>query len=118
MNTKFQIQIKTCNWNGGSPIIIKEITLNDLTKFANLAEMINKNFGGETWNWFGKEKGLPNKRDGNHYVLDNWRICKHMDEHFNYKVKDINLVKEFFLRFTPNGCDGIEWVKFFKIEEL
>ena len=41
-----------------------------------------------------------------------------MNEHFNYKVEDINLVKEFFLRFTPHGCDGIEWIKFFKVEEL
>jgi hypothetical protein len=41
-----------------------------------------------------------------------------MDEHFGYKVEDINLIKEFFLRFTPHGCDGIEWIKFFKVEEI
>ena len=51
-------------------------------------------------------------------VLDTWRLCKHMEEHFDYKVEDINLVKEFFLRFTPHGCDGIEWIKFFKVEEI
>ena len=70
------------------------------------------------WNWFGKGHGLPEKWDGNRYVLDTWRLCKHMEEHFDYKVEDINLVKEFFLRFTPHGCDGIEWVKFFKVEEI
>lgn len=118
MNTKFQIQIKTHNWEGESPTIIKEITLNDLTKFANIAEIINNNSGKQIWNWFGKGHGLPEKWDGNRYVLDTWRLCKHMKEHFDYKVEDINLVKEFFLRFTPHGCDGIEWIKFFKVEEI
>ena len=118
MNTKFQIQIKTNNWEGGSPTITKEITLNDLIKFSNLATIINNNSGKKTWNWFGKGHGLPEKWDGKRYVLDTWTLCKHMDEHFNYKVEDVNLVKEFFLRFIPNGCDGIEWVKFFKVEEI
>ena len=118
MNTKFQIQIKTHNYEGSSPTITKEISLNDLTKFANLAEMINKNSGKQTWNWFGKGKGLPDTWDGDKYVLDTCRLCKHMEEHFDYKVDDINLIKEFFLRFTPHGCDGIEWVKFFKVEEI
>lgn len=115
MNTTFQIQIKTHNWEGGSPTITKEITLNDLIKFSNLASMINKNSGGKTWNWFNH---LPDTWNGHHYVLDTWRLCKHMDEHFGYKVEDINLIKEFFLRFTPHGCDGIEWIKFFKVEEI
>lgn len=118
MNTKFQIQIKIHNWEGGSPTITKDITLNDLTKFANLAEMINKNSGKQTWNWFGNGKSLPTRWDGDQYVLDVWRLCKHMEDNFNYKVEDINLVKEFFLRFTPHGCDGIEWIKFFKVEEI
>ena len=56
MNTTFQIQIKTINWEGGSPTITKEITLNDLTRFSNLAAMINENSGKQTWNWFGKGK--------------------------------------------------------------
>ena len=115
MNCKFQIQIKTHNYEGGSPTITKEISLNDFTKFFNLAEMINKNYGGKIWNWFNC---LPDKWDGKNYVLDTWRLCKHMEENFGYKVEDVNLVKEFFLRFTPNGCDGIEWIKFFKIEEI
>ena len=118
MNIKFQIQIKTSNYVGGSPIITKEVSYNDLTKFSNLVVMINKNSGGNFWNWFGKRYGLPDKWDGNHYVLDTWRLCKHMEENFGYKVEDVNLVKEFFLRFTPNSCDGIEWIKFFKVEEI
>ena len=118
MNTTFQIQIKTHNWEGGSPTITKDITLNDLTKFSNLAEMINKNSGNQIWNWFGNGKSLPTRWDGDQYVLDIWRLCKHMEDNFNYKVEDINLVKEFFLRFTPHGCDGIEWIKFFKVEEI
>ena len=115
MNTKFQIQIKTSNWENGSPIITHDITLTDLTKFANLAAMINKNSGKKTWNWFDR---LPDKWDGNRYVLDTWMLCKQMEENFNYKVEDVNLVKEFFLRFTPHGCDGIECIKFFKVEEI
>lgn len=118
MNTKFQIQIKTRNYEGGSPTITKEITLNDLTKFANLAALINKNVGKDTWNWFGKGEGLPGRWDGTHYVLDFYRVCLHMKVNFGYDVEDINLVKEFYLRFTPHGCDGIEWVKFFKVEEI
>lgn len=118
MNTKFQIQIKTRNWEGGSPTITKEISLNDLGKFANLASLINKNANRTTWNWFGNGKGLPDKWNGKHYVLDTWLLCKRMEEWFDYKVEDVNLVKEFFLRFTPHGCDGIAWIKFFKVEEI
>ena len=118
MITKFQIQIKTHNWEGGSPTITKEIFLSDLSKFANLVAMINKNSGKQVWNWFGKGKGLPTTWDGHSYVLDTWKLRNVMDVNFDYKVEDINLVKEFFLRFTPNGCDGIEWIKFFKVEEI
>lgn len=118
MNTTFQIQIKTNNYGGSSPVIAKEITLNDLCKFANLAEVINKNSGNKTWNWFGEGKGLPTTWDGKRYVLDFWVLCHTMKENFGYNVEDVNLLKEFYLRFTPDGCDGIEWVKFFKIEEL
>ena len=115
MNTKFQIQIKTHNWEGGSPTITKEITLNELTKFANLAEIINKNYANKTWNWF---KGLPIEWNGNNYVEDTISICRYMKEYFDYKVEDINLIKEFYNRFTPHGCDGIEYIKFFKVEEI
>lgn len=115
MNTTFQIQIKSNNWESGSRTITKKIAQNDLTKFSNLAEMINKNSGGNTWNWF---KRLPDTWDGKRYVIDTWKLRQHMNEHFGYKAEDINLVKEFFLRFTPHGCDGIEWVKFFKVEEI
>ncbi len=118
MNTKFQIQIKIHNWEGGSPTITKEITLNDLIKFSNLASFINKNSGNKTWNWFGNGRGLPDKWDGEKYVLDTYRICKHMEENFGYEVEDVNLIKEFFLRFTPHGCDDIKYIKFFKVEEL
>ena len=118
MNTTFQIQIKTINYEGGSPIITKEITLNDLTKFSNLASMINKNSGKQVWNWFGKDCGLPKTWDGHSYVIDKWLVCKYMKDNFDYEVEDINLIKEFFVRFTPHGCDGIEWIKFFKVEEI
>lgn len=118
MNIKFQIQIKTSNWEGGSPTITEDITLNDLIKFSNLASFINKNSGNKTWNWFGKGRGLPDKWDGERYVLDTYSLFKIMDENFGYKVEDVNLIKEFFLRFTPYGCDGIEYIKFFRVEEI
>lgn len=115
MNVKYQIQIKTNNWEGGSPTITKEISLTDLMKFSNLAVMINNNSGGKIWNWF---KGLPVEWNGHDYVTDAFRLCNHMKECFDYDVEDINLVKEFYLRFTPHGCDGISYVKFFKVEEI
>ena len=116
MNTKFQIQIKISNYKTGSHTVTKEISLSDLTKFSNLASIINKNSENTTWNWFGEN--LPTKWDGERYVLDTWLLCKYMEENFNYKVKDVNLIKEFFLRFTPHGADSIEYVKFFKVEEI
>lgn len=116
MNTKFQIQIKIVNYNTGSHTVTKEISLNDLIKFSNLATIINENSNRKTWNWFGEI--LPTIWDGKRYVLDTYLICKYMEENFNYKVEDVNLIKEFFLRFTPHGADGIEWVKFFKVEEI
>ena len=116
MNTKFQIQIKINNYKTGSHTVTKDISLNDLTKFSNLAEMINKNAGKNTWNWFGEN--LPTTWDGKKYVLDIYMLCKYMKENFNYKVEDVNLVKEFYFRFTPNGADSIDYVKFFKVEEI
>ena len=120
MNTKYQIQIKTHNWEGGSPIITKDIVLNDFAKFGSLVEAINKNAGKQVWNWFGKGLGLPDKWDGKNkeYVLDEWKIRDVMDVNFDYKVENINLIKEFYKRFTPNGCDGIEYIKVFKVEEI
>ena len=118
MNTTFQIQITIHNWEGGSYTTTKSLTLNDIAKFAPLMIAINKNSGGKTWNWFGNGKGLPDKWDGERYVLDTWLLCKNMNDNFNYKVEDINLVKEFFLRFTPHGADHISKIKIFKVEEL
>lgn len=115
MNVKYQIQIKTRNWSGNSSTITEEITLNDLVKFATLAAIINNNSGGKIWNWFN---GIPVEWDGHNYVTDVFRLCNHMKEYFNYNIEDANLVKEFYLRFTPNGCDGIECIKFFKVEEI
>ena len=118
MNTIYQIQIKTNNWEGDSPIIAKEITIDDLCKFSNLASIINKNSGNKEWNWFGRGYGLPDIWDGEKYVLDTYRIRKFMNDNFGYNVEDINLIKEFYIRFTPFGCDGIGYIKFFKIEEI
>ena len=116
MNTKFQIQIQCNNYNCASGRITKEVTLHDIEKFTPLVKLINKNIGGNIWNWFGD--GLPDKWDGKRFVLDFWKLCKHFDENFNYKVEDVNLVKEFYLRFTPEGADGISDIKFFKVEEI
>ena len=41
-----------------------------------------------------------------------------MKENFDYDVEDINLVKEFFLRFTPKGGDRLDNIKLFKVEEI
>lgn len=115
MNTKFQIQIKISNWEGGSPTITKDITLNDIAKFKELIKSINKYSSKKNWNWFDH---LPTKWDGKSYVLDTWMLCRHMKDKFNYDVDDINLVKEFYLRFTPNGAGHIDNIKLFKVEEV
>ena len=114
MNTKFQIQIRT-HKSYSTITTTTEITLNDLGKFANLASIINKNSDNKTCNWFNK---LPNKWNGKRFVLDTWMIDIKMKEWFGYHVTDFNLIEEFFDRFTPEGCDNIEWIKFFKVEEI
>ena len=118
MNTKFQIQIKTRNWEGGSPVITKDISLDDMIKFANLIATINKNANKETWNMFGKGNVLPMTWYGDTWTPDEYLIRFHMKKNFGYEVTNMELVKEIFLRFTPHGCDGIEWIKLFKVEEI
>jgi len=118
MNISYQIQIKPRNWVGSDSTITYPITENDFKKFANLISAINKNSGNNTWNWFGKGNGLPEIWDGTRYSIDFWRICNMMKENFNYTVEDINLIKEFYIRFTPRGCDGIRYIKIFKVEEI
>ena len=121
MNTKFQIQIKVHNWEGGSHTTTKDITLNDIARFSPLMIAINKNSGNKTWNWFGKDRGLPDKWDGTRFILDEYSLIKTMDENFGWKINDCmdtNLVKEFFLRFTPQGVDHISKIKIFKVEEI
>lgn len=121
MNTKFQIQVNIHNWEGGNHTITKDITLNDIAKFSALMIAINKNSGNKDWNWFGRDKGLPDKWNGKMFVLDEYSLIRTMDENFGWKINDCmdtNLVKEFFLRFTPNGADHISEIKIFKIEEL
>ena len=118
MNTKFQIQIKTWNYDGPSQNIIEEITISDLNQFSDLVKAINNNSGKQIWNWF--KNGLPETWNGQHYVFDQYKLDIRMQEYFGYHVtnNNVNIVKEFYRRFTPFGCDGIEWIKFFKVEEI
>ena len=119
--TTFQIQVTVYNYEGGRNTLTYEISLMDLNKFTDLAKAININSSGEKWNWFGKGEGLPKKWNGNQYVLDEWMLHTKMINWFDWKMdnhNDVNLVKEFFLRFTPDGADSIENIKFFKVEEI
>ena len=121
MNTKFQIQITVNNLNGGISTISKDFYLRDISRFTALIGTINNNSGNNTFNWFGNGKGLPVKFNGANYTLDKYTLIKIMNDNFGLKINsddDINLVKEFFLRFTPYGADHILNIKIFKIEEL
>ena len=121
MNTKFQIQIKVHNLNGGISTISKDFYLRDISRFTALIGAINNNSGKNAFNWFGNGKGLPVKVNGTNYTLDKYTLIKIMNDNFGLKINsddDINLVKEFFLRFTPYGADHILNIKIFKIEEL
>ena len=121
MNTKFQIQITVHNWDGGTSTISKDFYLRDISRFTALIGAINNNSGKNTFNWFGNGKGLPVKFNGANYTLDKYTLIKIMNDNFGLKINsddDINLVKEFFLRFTPYGADHILNIKIFKIEEL
>ena len=121
MNTKFQIQITVHNWDGGTSTISKDFYLRDISRFTALINAINNNSGKNTFNWFGNGKGLPVKLNGSTYTLDKYTLIKIMNDNFGWKINsddDINLVKEFFLRFTPYGPDHLSNIKMFKIEEL
>lgn len=121
MNTKLQIQITVNNWDGGTSTISKDFYSRDISRFTALITAINNNSGKNTFNWFGNGKGLPVKLNGSTYTLDKYTLIKIMNDNFGWKINsddDINLVKEFFLRFTPYGADHISNIKIFKIEEL
>lgn len=121
MNTKFQIQITVNNWDGGTSTISKDFYLRDISRFTALIGAINNNSGKNAFNWFGNGKGLPVKFNGANYTLDKYTLIKIMNDNFGWIINsddDINLVKEFFLRFTPYGADHILNIKIFKIEEL
>ena len=121
MNTKFQIQITVNNWDGGTSTISKDFYLRDISRFTALIGTINNNSGKNAFNWFGNGKGLPVKFNGSTYTLDKYTLIKIMNDNFGWKINsddDINLVKEFFLRFTPYGADHISNIKILKIEEL
>lgn len=121
MNTKFQIQITVNNLNGGTSTISKDFYSRDISRFTSLMTAINNNNGKNAFNWFGNGKGLPVKFNGANYTLDKYTLIKIMNDNFGWKINsddDINLVKEFFLRFTPYGADHILNIKIFKIEEL
>ena len=121
MNTKFQIQITVHNLNGGTSTISKDFYSRDISRFTDLIVAINNNSGKNTFNWFGNGNGLPVKFNGTTYTLDNYLLIKIMNDNFGLKINsddDLNLVKEFFLRFTPYGADHILNIKILKIEEL
>ena len=121
MNTKFQIQITVHNLNSGTSTISKDFYSRDISRFTALISTINDNCGKNAFNWFGNGKGLPAKFNGATYTLDKYTLIKIMNDNFGWKINsddDINLVKEFFLRFTPYGADHILNIKIFKIEEL
>lgn len=120
MKTKYQIQIHIHNWEGGNHVVTQEITENDIARFTPLIIAINQNKGNKNWNWFGK-KGLPDKWDGKNFVLDMTQLVTMMKENFDwnmYDYDDVNLVKEFFLRFTPYSADGIGDIEIYKVEKV
>jgi len=116
MITNYQIHVKTINYHGSSPEITENISKSDISKFTELIKAINANAGNKVWNWFSNS--LPMNWHNDMFTIDNYAICMHMKDNFDYKVDNIYLITEFFNRFTPNGCDGIEWIKIFKVEEI
>lgn len=115
-NIQFQIQIKIYNYNSGYETLAYNISTHDIAKFANFVEIINNNADKVRYNWFVNH--LPVIWDNNRSELDTKRLALDLKDNFDYEMTDVNLVKEFFLRFTPNGADRIENIKFYKIEEL
>ena len=115
-NVQFQIQVKIYNYSIGYETLAYNISTNDISKFANFAEIINNNADKVRWNWFSEH--LPVIWENNRSTLDTRRLAMDLKDNFDYEMTDVNLVKEFFLRFTPNGADRIENIKFYKIEEL
>jgi hypothetical protein len=85
---------------------------------------MKKNINHTQWNWF---TNLPTKWDGNQYVLDVWRLEHDFKEKWGFNYVDActdesfgptNFIKEFFLKFTPDGADSITDIKVFKMVEI
>lgn len=123
MNTKFQLQIGVHNYDGTSHSYNNEITLNDLSKFAGLLETMKKNIDHTTWNWF---QYLPSDWDGRTYAFDEREMRRKFEEYWGFDYSELsndkmgtaNFIKEFFLRFTPDGADRIESINVYKLEEI
>lgn len=117
MNPKFKINIQTVDRSYGYNEINKEITLEQINRFSNLIKAINRNVHGYEVNWFQKIPETYNKLH-NVYSTDVFKIYLHMEHCFDYELEDLQIFKEFFRLYTPNGCDGILGIKIFKVEEI
>ena len=115
MEVNYQIHVKVVNYDSANRTKVTNITTNDLTRFATLIAALKKNINKNNWNWF--TYGLPDEWNGNTYVLDVQALRSHMMTKFDYEVNDIELFKEFFLRFVGNG-DRLDDIKLFKVEEI
>ena len=111
---EYQIQIRTHNYNKESNIISKNITLDEIQKYTELIKIINKNANNVIWNWWN---GLPELWSGSDYIVNIFSINEKFKENFGVEY-DVNIIIDFYNKFTPNGTDDIYWIKIFKVEEI
>ena len=124
MKNGMKLEIVINDYNDGRKSYVKDFTKNDLFKFSGLIELMKNNINHTQWNWFSS---LPTKWDGNKYVLDIWKLEHDFKEKWGFSYADVctdesfgptNFIKEFFLRFTPNGADSITGIHLYEIKEI
>ena len=124
MNVKFKLEIVTLGYETGEKTYVDNFSITDLVKFSNFLAMLKKNLNYTQWNWFDI---LPSTWNGTQYELDMDLLRMQFQEKFGFNFEEylntssegpIDLFKEFFSRFTPDGADSIIGIHLYEVKEI
>jgi len=111
MEEKYYLKVRFINYDGPSYEESLTTSLEDIEKYKDIIRGVNSR--RTNWNWFNH---IPDTWDGEKYVTDNWLLTRHIEEKLGIDIKP-ELFIEFFKKYSPNGADGIKYIKAYRVME-
>lgn len=109
-----QLQITGINYSNGNVNYDTNTSVEELVKYRDIIEKIYKNVNHTNWNWFDT---MPTKWNGEDFVIDKRKLSNDFLGKFGEEANATDII-EFYMRFTPYGCDRISNIKIASVEYM